>query len=151
MDERLIGLWSESTLYPNDVESAELAFRWNGSGWLYWSSWSTSFSVSRYTWSAFTPGTLVLKFHCELDGTWSIEDGVVRHDVESEEERGSLVKVGYEVVPGEDPLGNTLTVLSLDRPLHDHLAGSRFAWVEQSGPLSDPAAGAPRPGPPSHR
>lgn len=147
MDERLIGLWSDRMLYPSDVESAELAFRGDGSGWRYWSSWSSSFSVSRYTWAAFTPGTLVLKFHCAVDGTWSIDDGVTRHDVETEEESESLVEVGYEILPGEDPLGNPITLLALDH----HLAGSRFAWVEKPESLSDPAADTPRRGPSNPR
>ncbi|WP_181776934.1 hypothetical protein [Amycolatopsis pittospori] len=146
MDERLVGLWSDRMLYPSDVESAELAFRGDGSGWLYWSSWSTAFTVSRYTWAAFAPGTLALKFHRTLDGTWSIDDGVTRHDVESDEKAESLVEIGYGIIPGEDPLGNPVTLLSLDRPLDDHLAGSRFAWVEKPESLSDPAADAPRPG-----
>ncbi|MEV6910756.1 hypothetical protein [Amycolatopsis sp. NPDC051071] len=80
MDGRLVGLWSDRVLYPSDVESAELAFRADGSGWLYWSS-----------------------------------------------------------------------LLSLDRPLNDHLAGSRFAWVEKPESLSDPSADAPRPDPTSRR
>ncbi|MFC9258138.1 hypothetical protein ACFWMR_37055 [Amycolatopsis thailandensis] len=149
MDERLIGLWSDRMLFPSDVESAELAFRGDGSGWLYWSSWSTEFTVSRYTWAAFTPGTLALKFHRTVNGTWSIDDGVTRHDVESDEKEESVIEVGYRIAPGEDPFGSPVTLLSLDRPLDDHLAGSRFAWVEKPESLNDPSVDAPRRGPSS--
>ncbi|UMP01870.1 hypothetical protein [Amycolatopsis sp. EV170708-02-1] len=148
-DERLIGLWSDEIVYPGSVESVDLAFRGDGSGWLQWSSWSTEFAVSRFTWA--TPGELVLRFYCNLGGTWSIEDGVTRHEVESEEKEESVVRLGYEIAPGEDPFGNPVTLLSLDRPLDEHLAGSRFAWVENPASLNDPSADAPRPDPSSRR
>ncbi len=149
MDERLIGLWSDRALYPSDVESAELAFRADGSGWLYWSSWSSAFTVSRYTWKVPRQGSLAMTFHHTLDGTWSIDDGITRHDVEAEEPDETLVEIGYGIVPGEDPLGYPVTLLSLDRPLDDHLAGSRFAWVQAPETFSDPAADGPRPDSPS--
>ncbi|KFU83306.1 hypothetical protein SAMN04489729_3845 [Amycolatopsis lurida] len=148
-DERLTGLWSDEILHPGSTETVDLVFRRGGSGWLYWSSWSTEFAVSRFTWA--TPGELVLKFHRTLEGTWSIDNGVTRHDVESDEQEESVVEVGYEIAPGEDPYGTPVTLLSLDRPLTEHLAGSRFAWVEKPVSLSDPSAGAPRPDPSSPR
>ncbi|WP_394360652.1 hypothetical protein [Amycolatopsis sp. SB7-3] len=148
-DERLVGLWSDETVYPGSVESVDLAFLDNGSRWLYWSSWSTEFAVSRFTWA--TPGELVLHFHRALGGTWSIKDGVTRHEVESDEKEESLIRLGYEIAPGEDPFGNPVTLLSLDRALDEHLAGSRFAWVEKPESLSDPSADAPRPDPSSRR
>ncbi len=150
-DDRLTGLWSDEILHPSDVESVDLTFRADGSGWLYWSSWSTEFSVSRYTWTASTTGNLVLRFHRTLGGTWSIDDGVTHHEVESDEREESVVDVGYEIAPGEDPFGEPIILLTLARPLHDHLAGSRFAWVEKPESLSDPSADAPRPGPSSPR
>ncbi|MER6666479.1 hypothetical protein ABT256_18200 [Amycolatopsis japonica] len=146
-DERLTGLWSDEIVYPGSVESVDLAFRDDGSGWLHWSSWSTEFAVSRFIWS--TPGELVLKFHRTLGGTWSIEDGVTRHEVESDEKEESVIRLGYEIAHGEDPFGNPVTLLSLDRALDEHLAGSRFAWVEKPESLSDPSADAPRPDPSS--
>ncbi|MFE6614084.1 hypothetical protein [Amycolatopsis sp. NPDC057786] len=148
-DERLIGLWSDEILYPGSVESVDLAFRRDGSGWSYWKSWSTGFSVSRFTWA--TPGGLVLNFHRALEGTWSIDNGVTRHDVESDEAEESVIELGYEIAPGEDPFGTPVTLLSLDRPLIEHLVGARFAWVEKPESLSDPSAGAPRPDPSSPR
>ncbi|MFJ8913553.1 hypothetical protein [Amycolatopsis sp. NPDC102389] len=148
-DERLTGLWSDEIVHPGSVESVDLAFRDDGSGWLYWSSWSTEFAVSRFKWAS--PGVLVLKFHRTLGGTWSIEDGVTRHEVESDEKDESTLEVGYEIAPGEDPFGNPVTLLSLDRALDEYLAGSRFAWVENPESLSDPSADAPRPDPSSHR
>ncbi|WP_340684505.1 hypothetical protein LCL61_39795 [Amycolatopsis coloradensis] len=146
-DERLAGLWSDEILHPGSVESVDLVFRRDGSGWLYWSSWSTEFAVSRFTWA--TAGELVLKFHRTLEGTWSIDNGVTRHDVESNEKEESVIEVGYEIAPGEDPFGTPVTLLSLDRPLTEHLAGSRFAWAEKPESLSDPSADASRPDPSS--
>ncbi|OLZ56970.1 hypothetical protein [Amycolatopsis keratiniphila] len=146
-DERLVGLWSDEIVHPGSVESVDLAFLDNGSGWLYWSSWSSEFAVSRFTWA--TPDELVLNFHRALGGTWSIEDGVTCHEVESDEKEESVIRLGYEIAPGEDPFGNPVTLLSLDRPLDDHLAGSRFARVEKTESLSDPSVDAPRPDPSS--
>ncbi|WP_410577868.1 hypothetical protein [Amycolatopsis sp. lyj-108] len=148
-DERLTGRWSDEILHPGSVETVDLVFRHDGSGWLYWASWSTEFAVSRFTWS--TPGDLVLKVHRTLGGTWSIDNDVTRHDVESDEKEESVFETGYEIVPGEDPCGTPATLLSLDRPLTEHLAGSRFAWVEKPESLSDPSADAPRQDPSSPR
>ncbi|RSN57304.1 hypothetical protein DMH01_28080 [Amycolatopsis sp. WAC 04182] len=145
--ERLPGLWSDEIMHPGSVESVDLVFRRDGSGWLYWASWSTEFAVSRFTWSS--QGELVLKFHRTLEGTWSIDNGVTRHDVESEKKEESVIEVGYEIAPREDPYGTPVTLLSLARPLTEHLAGSRFAWVEKPESLSDPSADAPRPDPSS--
>jgi hypothetical protein len=149
MDEHLVGLWSDRMLFPSDVESAELAFRADGTGWLYWSSWSGAFTVLRYTWAITAPGTLALKFHRTVEGTWTIDDGVTRHDVDSEAAKDSLVEVGYLIAPAEDPMGNPVNLLSLDRPLDDHLAGARFAHVERD-PLIEPGADDPKRGPTSH-
>ncbi|MGY6656071.1 hypothetical protein ACXIZN_28290 [Amycolatopsis sp. TRM77291] len=148
-DERLTGLWSDEILHPGSTESVDLVFRRDGSGWLYWASWSTEFAVSRFTWA--TPGKLVLKFHRALSGTWSIDNGVTRHDVESDEKEESVIELGYGIAPAEDPFGTPVTLLSLDRPLDEHLAGSRFAWAENPESLSDPSAGAPQPDPSSLR
>lgn len=148
-DERLTGLWSDEILQPGSVEYVDLAFRRDGSGWFYWKSWSTGFSVSRFTWA--TPGALVVKFHRTLDGRWSVDNGVTRHDVESDEEDESLIELGYEIAPVEDPFGTPVTLLSLDRPLIEYLAGSQFARVEKPESLSDPTADALRPDPSSHR
>ena len=148
-DERLTGLWSDEILHPGSTESVDLAFRRDGSGWLYWASWSTEFAVSRFTWA--TPDELVLTFHRAVSGTWSVDDGVTRHDVESDEKEESVIKLGYEIAPGEDPFGTPVTLLSLGRPLIEYLAGSQFAWAEKPESLSDPSAGAPRPDPSSLR
>lgn len=105
--------------------------------------------MSRFTWA--TPDELVLNFHRALGGTWSIEGGVTRHEVESDEKEESVIRLGYEIAPGEDPFGNRVTQLSLDRALDEHLAGSRFAWVDKPESLSDPSADAPRPDQSSRR
>ena len=55
-DDRLIGYWSEAQLNPSSPELTELGFRCDGSGWLYWSSWSTAFVVYRFTWRMPAPG-----------------------------------------------------------------------------------------------
>ncbi|RSN28053.1 hypothetical protein DMC61_24340 [Amycolatopsis sp. WAC 04169] len=148
-DERLTGLWSDEILHPGSVEYVDLAFRRDCSGWFYWKSWSTGFSVSRFTWA--TPDALIVKFHRTLDGRWATDNGVTRHEVESDEEDESVIELGYEIAPGEDPFGTPVTLLSLDRPLIAYLAGSQFAWAEEPESLSDPSADAPRPDPSSRR
>ncbi|WP_037316106.1 hypothetical protein [Amycolatopsis orientalis] len=150
-DERLTGMWTDEILHPGSVESVDLVFRRDGSGWLYWSSWSTEFAVSRFTWATLTPGELAFEFHRTLGGTWANDDGVLRHDVESDEKEESLIETGYTIAPGEAPYNTPVTLLALAHPLTEHLAGARFAWVEKPDSLSDPSAGAPRPDPSSHR
>ncbi|WP_236004512.1 hypothetical protein [Amycolatopsis pittospori] len=144
MDERLLGLWSDEILHPSRVESVDLAFHDDGTGWLYWSSWSTEFSVARYTWTTTAEKNLGLRFHRTLGGTWSVDDDITHHHVEADEQEESAVDVGYDIAPGEDPFGNPITLLILARPLHGHLAGSRFGRVENPRSLDDPTADAPR-------
>ncbi|WP_414942998.1 hypothetical protein [Amycolatopsis sp. cmx-11-32] len=98
-DEGLIG--------PHAVPERQLAFCCDGSRWLHWSSWSTEFTVSRYTWTRSPLGELALKFHHTLGGTWSIDNGVTRHDVDSDEKEESVVEVGHPqgaISPAISPL-----------------------------------------------
>ncbi|WP_410607740.1 hypothetical protein [Amycolatopsis sp. lyj-109] len=48
MTAQLIGYWSGQEIHPSSPEYTDLGFRADGSGWKYWSSWSTEFIVERF-------------------------------------------------------------------------------------------------------
>ncbi|MGW4524169.1 hypothetical protein [Amycolatopsis sp. NPDC004378] len=120
MDARLVGYWSETEVHPGSPEYTELGFRADGSGWLYWSSWSTEFAVLRFGWHTPEPGLLTVRLRMELDGSWSA-DGA--HRVERWAAVDTLVERAWALE----------TELTLDRPLDDALGGTRFRPVAGGG------------------
>ncbi|WP_086844793.1 hypothetical protein [Amycolatopsis kentuckyensis] len=125
MDTPLIGYWSEREVYPSSPEYTELGFRADGSGWLYWSSWSTEFVVERFGWHLPAPGVLAARLHLTVGGEWSVDDGDVTHLVEYREETDTVVELGWAIGPGPE--------LTLDHPLSLGLGGTRFRPVEEGG------------------
>lgn len=132
MDARLVGYWSEAELYPGSPEYTELGFRADGSGWLYWSSWSTAFAVHRFAWRAPEPGRLTVRLRMEVDGNWSA-DGT--HRVERRHHVDTLLELAWEL--------GTDRKLTLDRPLDEALGGTRFRPVEAGG--TDPTLASVEP------
>jgi len=132
MDARLVGYWSESEVYPGSPEYTELGFRADGSGWLYWSSWSTEFAVHRFAWHAPEPGRLTARLRMEIDGNWSA-DGT--HRVERRQNVDTLVELAWEL--------GTDRKLTLDRPLDEALGGTQFLPVEAGG--TDPTLASVEP------
>jgi hypothetical protein len=133
MDARLTGYWSESELDPGSPEYTELGFRADGTGWLYWSSWSMAFVVLRFDWDTPGPGRLSVHLRVEIDGKWSVDGTAVAHRVEGREEVDTRLELAWELGPGSK--------LTLDRPLEDMLGGTEFLPVEGGGAdptLTDP-------------
>ncbi|UJW28400.1 hypothetical protein L3Q67_24285 [Saccharothrix sp. AJ9571] len=64
-----------------------------------------------------------------LSGTWSVLDGVTRHQVEDREPLGTGLTAAYRIT-GDPP------TLELDRPIDADLGGTRFARVARE---ADPA------------
>jgi hypothetical protein len=119
---RLVGYWSESELYPGSTEYTELGFRADGTGWQYWSSWSTEFVVHRFAWHTPEPGRLAVHLRMELDGTWAADN---THRVERREHIDTRLDLAWTLEPDHR--------LTLDRPLDDMLGGTRFGPVEGGG------------------
>lgn len=130
MDARLVGYWSESEVHPGSTEYTELGFRADGSGWQYWSSWSTAFVVHRFTWDG-TASRLTIRLGMVLDGTWSLDGALVRHLVEDREHLDTRLTLSCTVTP--EPR------LKLDRPLDEMLGGTEFLAVPDGG--TDPTLG----------
>ncbi|MEU0534394.1 hypothetical protein [Amycolatopsis tolypomycina] len=124
MHTKLIGYWSEQEVYPSDPEYSDLGFRADGTGWMYWASWSKEFLVRRFRWHVPAPGVLAAHLHLTVGGEWSVADGDVTHLVEYREEADTAIELGWAIGPGSE--------LTLDRPLGD-LCGTRFLPVAEGG------------------
>jgi hypothetical protein len=134
-DERLIGYWSEAELNPSSPELTELGFRGDGSGWLYWSSWSTAFVVYRFNWRMPAPGRITTRLRLAVDGAWSLAGDETRHRIERWQNIDTTVTLACEIEPGPK--------LTLDRPLDDALGGTEFLAVPAGG--TDPTLATPPP------
>jgi len=120
MDARLVGYWAEP--FPDAPERTELGFRADGTGWQYWSSWSTAFAVHRFDWHTPEPGRLTARLRLEIDGSWSLNGPDIAHRVERWEHVDTLVELAWLLGPDGQ--------LTLDRPLDDVLGGTKFRPVE---------------------
>jgi hypothetical protein len=133
MDARLVGYWSESELDPGSPEYTELGFRADGTGWHYWTSWSSSFTVHRFSWHTPGPGRLSTRLRMAIDGAWSLDGPDVAHRIERREHVDTLVELGWELGPDRR--------LTLDRPLVEFVGGTEFLPVEGGG--TDPTLTEP--------
>ncbi|MBE8523681.1 hypothetical protein ILP97_40395 [Amycolatopsis sp. H6(2020)] len=131
METPLIGYWSEQEVYPGSPEYSDLGFRADGTGWMYWASWSTEFFVQRFRWHLPAPGVLAARLHLTVGGEWGLDGPDVTHKVEYQREEDTFVEVGWAIEP--------TTELVLDRPL-DLPGGTRFRPVEEGG--TDPTLAA---------
>ncbi|PSL52115.1 hypothetical protein B0I31_11567 [Saccharothrix carnea] len=123
-DEYLVGHWSDRELYPHDPEYSELAFQADGTGWTYWCSWSTAFTVERFRWRETAAGVLEVRLVVLLSGTWSVVDGRTRHEVEDRQPLATTSSPTYRITD-EPP------TLELDRPLDTDLGGTRFTLLSR--------------------
>ncbi|MEA5365843.1 hypothetical protein VA596_40400 [Amycolatopsis sp., V23-08] len=133
MEARLVGYWSESPLDPGSPEYTELGFRADGTGWQYWTSWSSAFAVHRFDWHSPGPGRLTARLRMAIDGAWSLHGSDVRHRVERREHVDTLVELAWELGPDRQ--------LTLDRALVDVLGGTQFLPVAAGG--DDPTLTGP--------
>ncbi|MEU7524121.1 hypothetical protein AB0A74_00125 [Saccharothrix sp. NPDC042600] len=124
LDESLIGHWTDRDLYPHDPEYSELVFRADGTGWTYWCSWSTAFTVERFRWRQAAPGVVEVRLVAQLSGTWSTVDGQTRHEVQDRQTLDTTLSRTYRTTG--DPLA-----LELDGPIETTLGGTRFTLVSR--------------------
>ncbi|HEX6352803.1 hypothetical protein [Actinophytocola sp.] len=130
LDGNPVGHWSDGDLHPHDPEYSDLVLRGDGTGWTYWCSWSTEFSVVRFRWWETAPGVLEVRQVLLLSGTWSLVDGETRHEVTDREPLRTGSTHTYRIT------GDPLT-LELDRPVDVDLGGSRFVLLTREA--VDPA------------
>ncbi|MEV6429064.1 hypothetical protein [Nocardia sp. NPDC051463] len=126
--EQLLGYWSEMGLAPGQPEFTEIGFRADGTGWIYWSSWSGAFTVIRLAWQATPTGHLTVRMHTEIYGTWT-----AAHRVEQRTDIDSTRTVAYAVTPGP--------ILTLEHPLDETLGGTEFKFTP--GNTDDPTLDPP--------
>lgn len=124
MDARLLGYWSESEVHPGSTEYTELGFRPDGTGWQYWSSWSTTFVVHRFTWEG-TASRLLVRLDMILDGTWSLAGERTHHRIERREHLDTELTLSCTLASGPR--------LRLARPLDEMLGGTEFLAVPGGG------------------
>ncbi|MEX5637929.1 hypothetical protein [Parafrankia sp. FMc2] len=130
-----MGIWAERPLYQSPPEDATLGFSSDGTGWMYWASWSTGFEAQVFTWSARDAGVLVVRVHTELGGTWSMDDRKRSvHDMETVELIDAELTWKYQIVTGVNYLGEPAVILHLDHPFTEGLTGNTFSRVIEPGP-----------------
>lgn len=140
LDSRLAGYWSDKNLNLGAMEAADVAFRPDGSGWVYWAN-AGGFFVSRFTWHVAERRELTLDMHEELSGRWRWERHAVRYRVASQEARGTTTVLTYQIRQGQDVLGRPATLLETGEPISLGTVGSRFAFErELAGDERDPVA-----------
>lgn len=162
LDTRLVGYWSDKNLSQGSMEAADIAFRPDGRGWVYWSNFGGGFHIMRFRWYLGDRRRLTLDVREELSGRWyrdrrSLGTG---YRVSSKQASGPRIVLGYEVREGQDVLGRPATLLETDQPISLGTIGARFALERQlSGDEQDPVArrssrrsgAGRRSGPPSPR
>jgi hypothetical protein len=139
-DLRLVGRWSDDSLYLGAMEAAVIVFRPDGAGFTYWSRAGGGFSVTRFGWRMHTAGHLDLRLGQRLSGRWELRGREVRHHVDGQSAVGTDLTVGYAIVAGQDVLGRPATLLEFDQPVIPGTVGARFALEDPNAGLDDPTA-----------
>jgi hypothetical protein len=141
LDDRLVGQWSDGSLYLGSMEEAAVVFRRDGSGWTYWHRDGGGFHVARFTWRTPADSQLRLRIDRKLSGTWTLRGGVTRHHVDSEHTDHTDLALTYVIQAGQDVLGSPATLLELDRPIFLGTVGDRFARTHGDALDEDPTVG----------
>jgi len=128
-DRRLVGYWSSKNLSIGAMEAADIAFRPDGDGWIYWSNLG-GFEILRFRWHT-AGGQLTLDPYEAPSGTWRYERGRPRYRVTSEAMSDTTTVLTYEISQGRDVLGRPATLLETGQPIRLGTVGSRFAFERQ--------------------
>src|SRR5215471_12904583 len=113
-DDRLVGTWSDESLYMGSMEIASITFRPDGTGWTYWSRDGGSFYVHRFDWRCGARGRVLIKLRRSLSGTYAVRGPGVRHRVARDHAEDTIWNVRYAVRDGRDLLGNPVSLLEFD-------------------------------------
>ena len=140
LDTRLVGYWSSKNLSLGAMEGADIAFRRDGYGWVYWSN-AGGFFIMRFSWYVAENQQLTLDMYEELSGTWRWEGHRLRYRVASQDTCDTKTVLTYEIRQGQDVLGRPATLLETGQPISLGTVGSRFAFErELAGNEQDPVA-----------
>src|SRR5258708_35875789 len=66
---RLVGYWTDKYLYTGDMDSAGIAFRADGTGWVYWCA-AAAFEILLFTWHTAADNHLSINLDEQVSGTW---------------------------------------------------------------------------------
>ncbi len=127
LDMRLAGYWSDKDLYLGDMEAADIAFRGDGTGWIYWSNAAGTFQILRFRWAAAAGQRLTLRLQEEVWGTWQLEEGAIVHRAGSQAARNYQIVLAYSIAPGRNVIGRPVMLLEFGQPVILGVAGNRFA------------------------
>ena len=125
LDGRLVGYWSDRDLYQGAMESAELAFRADGTGWTYWSRSGGPFQVMH--WDTTASGQHTLGLREKLSGRWHLDGRAVRHRVDRQGPSRQRIVLAYAISPGQDLYRRPAMLLQFDRGVMMGTIGDRFA------------------------
>lgn len=119
----LHGTWSDAEIHPDSPEFGTVTFNPDGTGWLLWESWSSSFDLQRFTWLLTGPAEVELRCTRHFSGTWAIgDDDEISHTVETDEPSHEVVTAAFTLT--ED--------LVFDRHLVPGTIGDRFQRVDDA-------------------
>jgi hypothetical protein len=142
LEPRLVGYWTDRYLYPGDMESADIAFRAEGNGWVYWCNAAKAFEILRFTWQSAPNHQVVLSIHEELTGTWDLDGQNVTHVPHAQAHRDEQITLAYTIGPGNNADGEPATLLSFDQPVIRGATGDQFTLERQlTDNERDPARG----------
>jgi hypothetical protein len=131
LDYRLVGYWSDETVYQGAMEVTDIAFRRDGTGWTYWSRDGGGFEVFRFSWHTAADHQLTIDLQELLSGIWDLAEHAVHHHVRSQTRWDKQIVVTYEVTPGQNVFREPATLLRLDRPISVATIGDQFAFKRQ--------------------
>jgi hypothetical protein len=76
LEPRLVGYWTDKYLYTGDMESAGIAFRADGTGWVYWCA-AAAFEIQLFTWHTAADNHLSINLDEQVSGTWHLHGQTV--------------------------------------------------------------------------
>ena len=139
-DQQLVGYWSDEPLYQGAMESADVAFRADGTGWMYWSRSGGPFEVVRFGWHTRADRQLAIRLRQRLSGTWYLVGQAVRHRVLDRAALTESIALTYDISGGQNVRREPATLLTLSQRLRLGTIGDRFAYQRALAPGEDDPA-----------
>jgi hypothetical protein len=143
LEPRLFGYWTDKYLYPGDMESADIAFRSDGTGWVYWCNAASAFQILRFTWRTASGKHLSISVDEQVSGTWHLDGLRVSHLVHDRTHSDDQIALTFTIAAGHDDAGKPTMLLEFDQPPIRGVTGDRFTLErELADNESDPARDA---------
>jgi hypothetical protein len=131
LEPEIAGYWTEKYLDPGGMESADIAFSCDGTGWVYWSNAAGAFEVLRFSWHAPEVGQLTIRIYEYASGTWQLDGHEATHVTRGRARRDDHITVDFTITDGSDAVGNPAIVLNFGQPIIHGLTGKRFTLERQ--------------------